>query len=352
MTAQKEFVLLDSQQRLAGGHITLCGHKTASVVKAYREALCGGQMEEAIHWSGELVISGDLWKLWETVFTVTALHYYTHRQMTVYLADRYKRFRRAATGTADIELRNNAVVRSIIAEVSAVVASGDRRFRVTRTPITDDMFSVVSFRTRLKASSRDIGSPFIHDSDPPEAAMCANELAFALKSQRLSDAQFWVEWLLALQRRCAKQKQPCICGERGSPDATLATRTSPALLLWSVLQGIAGDDVVGLTVSAWEELFMVKYTTKVNTSRTMLLLAATYAVCNRDTLVNTAPVPNAKMIPAVVQGLSRIYQRLAKQSKLEYLTDAQLHVKSQTISEPTDDGHLLQLLTPVHPRTE
>lgn len=332
--------------------MTLCGHKTAAVVKAYRDALCGGQIEEAIHWSGELVISGDLWKLWETVFTVAALHYYAHRQMPVYLADRYKRFRRAATGTADIELRNNAVVRSIIAEVSAVMASGDRRFRATRVPITDDMFSVVSFRSRLKAPTRDVGQPFLHATDPPEVVMCANELAYALKTQRLSDAQFWVEWLLALQRRSAKQKQPCICGERGSPDTPPATRTSPALLLWSVLRGIAGDGALGFTVAAWEELFMVRYKTKVNTPRTILLLAATYAVCNRGTLVTTAPVPNAQLVPTVVKGLPRIYQRLAKQSKLECLTDAQAHSKAQTDSGPAGSGHLLQLLTPGRPRPE
>ena len=95
---------------------------------------------------------------------------------------------------------------------------------------------------------------------------------------------------------------------------------------------------------------MVRYKTKVNPQRTMLLLAATYAVCNRDALVTTAPVPNANLVPAVVQGLPRIYQRLAKQSKLECLTDAQARSKAQTDTGPAGAGHLLQLLTPGRPR--
>lgn len=149
--------------------------------------------------------------------------------------------------------------------------------------------------------------------------MCANEFAHALQSAHLSDAQFWAEWLFAWQRRCSKQKTSCDCATRATVGITEKDRTTPALLLWQVLRGVAqGSPILDTTVRAWEELFIVRYSGKVNSCRASLLLAAVYAVCNRSMLIPTLPVSNANLIPSVNRGLPQIYQRLAAQAGLEY----------------------------------
>lgn len=354
------FRLHDPLQRPGGTKETLVGHRTTKVVKAFRDALANGKIEEAVHWSGELVISGSVWPIWEALFGAAAQYYYNHRQMAVYLADRYRRFRQVAIGKADIDLRNVDMVRSIVAETAAVVSAGDRRFRATRNQVADEMFSLDHLRPHMKAPSRDVGRPYIISADPPEAAMCANEFAHALMNSRLSDAQFWAEWLLAWQRRCLKQKTSCDCGARATVGVSEKHRTTPSLLLWQVLRGIAqGNPVLETTVQAWEELFVIRYSGRVNNCRASLLLAAVFAVCNRSTLIPTLPVSNANLIPSIVSGLPQIYQRLAKQAGLEYSANGAKRMQEGTggrlvaqgrreaaagISDPT--GGLFDLFTP------
>ena len=343
-----KFRLVDPSHRQCATKETLVGHRTTKVCKAFRDALAHGKIEEAVHWSGELVISGTVWPIWEGLFGAAAQYYYNHRKMSVYLTDRYRRFKQVAAGKADIELRNVEMVRSIVAETAAVIAAGDRRFKATRTTMADEMFSLDHLRPHMKAPSRDIGRPYILDADPPEAAMCANEFAHALQSSRLSDAQFWAEWLLAWQRRCIKQKTSCACGARSAIGVSEKHRTTPALLLWQVLRGVVhGNNTLDITVSAWEELFMVRYSGRVNGCRAMLLLAAVYAVCNRSTLIPTLPVSNASLMPNVARGLPKIYERLAKQAGLEYREEGRAMQEVQKSEGAAPDGSaLLQLLTP------
>lgn len=319
---QTDFVVLDPQRRPAALKETLAGHKTGQVVKAYREAVSTGLIEEAVHWSGELVLAGNLWPIWETLFNTAALYYYNHRQLPVYLMDRYSRFRGAASGTADIELRNNGMVRSVIAETSAVLAAGARQFKATRTHIDDSDFMLDHLRTRMKAPSRDPARPFLLPEDPPEVCMCANEFAHALQMKNLADAQFWTEWLMAFQKRCAKQKQPCVCGMRGPADAPAKLRTSPALLLWTILRGVCrGRPLIDTTVYSWQQLFMVRYTGVVNSARANLLLAAVVAVCNQTRLITAPPITNAKLVPGILRGVPAIYSRLCETCGLQFVQE-------------------------------
>jgi len=319
---QTDFVVLDPQRRPVALKETLAGHKTGQVVKAYREAVSTGLIEEAVHWSSELVLSGNLWPVWDTLFTTAALYYYNHRQLPVYLADRYGRFRGAATGTADIELRNNGMIRAIIAETSAVLAAGARQFKATRIHVADSDFLLDHLRCRMKAPTRDPARSFLLPDDPPEVAMAANEFAHALQIKNLADAQFWAEWLLAYQNRCAKQKQPCVCGVRGPVAAPDKARTSPPLLLWAILRGVCrGRPLLDTTVNSWERLFMVRFTGIVNGSRANLLLAAVVAVCNHTRLIDARPITNPKLVPGVLRGVPAIYKRLCDTCGLEFVQE-------------------------------
>lgn len=319
---QMNFVVHDPQRRPVVLKETLAGHKTGQVIKAYREAVNTGLIEEAVHWSGELVLSGNLWPIWETLFNSAALYYYNHRQLPVYLNDRYIRFRGAASGTADIELRNNSMIRSVIAETSAVLAAGPRQYKATRTHIDDSDFMLDHLRTRIKAPSRDPARPFLLPEDPPEVCMCANEFAHALQVKNLADAQFWAEWLIAFQKRCVKQKQPCVCGVRGAADAPDKLRTTPTLLLWSILRGICqGRPLIDTTVYAWQQLFMVRYTGSVNSVRANLLLAAVVAVCNQTRLITTPPIGNPKLVPGILRGVPAIYCRLCETCELQFVQE-------------------------------
>jgi hypothetical protein len=361
--ATTSYKLYDPQHRTTGGPRTLVGHRTSRVLKAYKDAIAHGRIEAAVHWSGELVISGNVWPVWEALFAATAMYYYNHQQMAVYLADRYRRFRQVATGTADIDLRNVDMVRSIVAETSAVLASGDRRFKATRTAVAEEMFALDHLRPHMRAPSRDLARPYALDADPPEVLMCANELAHALAHKQLGSAQFWVEWLLEWQRRCIKLKAPCVCGLRGNGNLPEKVRSTPALLLWAVLRGTASvSPRLDTTVAAWEELFGARYTGKVNTTRTLLLLAGVYAVCNRDTLNPSLPITNPALVPSIVRGLPQIYKRLAQQAALEFVAPRTMQEGNRggtqrrggggdggsASTSPGDTVGLLRLISPMH----
>ena len=312
------------------------------------------------------MLSGNLWPVWETLFSTASLYYYNHQQLPIYLADRYSRFRRAAAGNVDIELRNNGMIRSIVAEISAVLAAGVRQFKATRIHLADSDFMLDHLRTRMKAPNRDPARTFLLPEDPPEVCMCANEFAHALQVKNLADARFWAEWLMAFQKRCAKQKQPCVCGVRGSADALAKIRTSPTLLLWTILCGVCqGRPLIDTTIHAWQQLFMVRYSGSVNSSRANLLLAAVTAVCNQTRLITTPPITNPKLVPGILRGLPAIYSRLCSTCELEFVQEGRggVGVRNGGEDEGNSDPHgaggvdgggigMLRLLTPsqMHPK--
>jgi len=317
-----DFVVIDPQRRPVSLKETLAGHKTGQVVKAYREALSTGLIEEAVHWSGELLLSGNLWPVWETLFSTAALYYYNHRELPMYLKDRYIRFRGTASGREDIELRNNDAIRAVIAETSAALAAGTRQFKATRIHIDDSDYVLDHLRMRMKAPTRDPARPFLLPEDPPEVCICANEFTYALQVKNLADAQFWAEWLIAFQKRCTKQKTPCVCGVRGPADAPAKLRTSPALLLWSILRGVCrGRPLIDTTVYSWQQLFMVRYTGAVNSVRANLLLAAVVSVCNQTRLITAPPISNPKLVPGVLRGVPAIYHRLCETCGLQFVQE-------------------------------
>jgi hypothetical protein len=69
-------------------------------------------------------------------------------------------------------------------------------------------------------------------------------------------------------------------------------------------------------VACWQKIFMIKFTTKVNPTRSLLLHAAVFAVCNRDRLVLTKPLSITNLIPKVMDGLPLIYERICAQCEL------------------------------------
>ena len=210
------------------------------------------------------------------------------------------------------------MVRSIIAEVVSVLASGDGRYKATRHSVADEMFNLTHLKPHLKATSRDPGRPYVKEDDPAEAAICANELAYALATKNLTQAHFWTEWLLAWQRRCVKHKLSSQCASRKLEGGPTKQTTTPPLLLWTVLAGEAAKHTRQLVtlVACWQRLFMVRFTTKVNPCRSLLLHAAVFAVCNRDGLVQTKPLSITTLIPKVMEGLPLIYERICSQCEL------------------------------------
>ena len=316
--ASKTFLITDAQQRRVASRVTFANHKIATVVKQLRESMAQGKIEASVHWSGELLVGGNVWNIWESIFIVLGSYFYTHAHTASYVLDRYDRFRKEANGLADIKLRDSPLVRSIIAEVVAVLASGDGRYKATRHTVADEMFNLTHLKPHLKAASRDPGRPYVKEEDPAEAAICANELAYALATKNLTQAHFWTEWLLAWQRRCAKHKLSSQCAARKLEGGPTKHTTTPPLLLWTVLAGEAAKHTRQLVtlVGCWQRLFMVRFTTKVNPCRSLLLHAAVFAVCNRDRLVQTKPLAVTNLIPKVMEGLPLIYERICSQSGL------------------------------------
>lgn len=312
------FIIGDAQERKVASKVTFANHKIATVVKQLRDSMVQGKIEASVHWSAELLVGGNVWNIWESIFFVLGSYYYTHAHTSSYVYDRYERFKKEANGQADINLRDSPLVRSIIAEVVSVLASGDKRYKATRQSVADEMFNLTHLKPHLKATSRDPGRPYIKEDDPPEAAICANELAYALSTKNLTQAHFWTEWLLTWQRRCVKHKISSQCATRKLEGAHAKHTTTPPLLLWAVLAGEASKSTRQLVtiVACWQKLFMIKFTTKVNPTRSLLLHAAVFAVCNRDRLVLTKPLSITNLIPKVMDGLPLIYERICTQCQL------------------------------------
>jgi hypothetical protein len=221
---------------------TFSGFKKTEVRSELIQSLLQGRVENACYWIAELVCCGSYVEIWDILFGFVGKYVSIHRPLILpYLEKRFNLFKRTCHEMASLdsllELRNNATIRGLFAEIVSVFCLVEKRASIEEIRI-DNVGNLVN---RLKADRPDyiMELGILKPEDPKELVIGLNELAYHLMvSRSAGSCFFWIEWIIEFIDICRKRGEPLFCYPR-IEITDKKWMKDPNLLVLEVLQEVA-----------------------------------------------------------------------------------------------------------------
>lgn len=307
-----DYVIEDVRDASFFKKTTFSKYELGAVKKELLKSLVEGKLEPCCHWSTELVCSGHFMELWELVFVFFGKHVHVgNPKLPIYLELRLRTFVQAARAEEDeLNLRNNLVVRKLVAEMMCVLALSPKRHGLEQVKVRKQELELLNLHDRFKAPGITFAGKAFKPGDPKELFVPLNEFAYALQSNRNVDACYWLEWMMEFEGvkktlRCAPREY--VQGKKTSTDFVW--------MFWDVMmaqlkkKGLVEEKVGAATLS----LFCMHYTTAA-CERRRFLLYFTVALCCEPVAMDVDIVPDKKIIEAVFPKCSLMYKDVLRHS--------------------------------------
>ena len=283
---------------------TFSGHLRTHVYKVLDETVKLGHADYACYWSLELLCSGIIHSMWQTLFE-SAAHHINRAAPNVflYLLHNYEKFapyEGQYSLLAMCDIRNNSDVRTLICETAASLAL----CRKHKLPILPRIkpehdFQQITLQENLKSPSASYGRHLVRPEDPVELYIPFNELVYCLKpeSRDSTKAFYWVSWILAYSSQYKKQnKQLLVCAYRQNPYIDDKFGRYVVWLLWDAVLDAAKRSPQSGTlapyIDALYKFHCLRWNSTTLKSRLCFLTTAILFICESTTLDIHYSVPN------------------------------------------------------------
>jgi len=266
---------------------TFSGYKKTAVRDELVEGLRQGKVENACHWTAELVCSGCFVELWDLLYWFVGKYLSVRQPLIICYMERRLSVFRTVVGEVGklyesvLELRNNQVVRQLFTEMVCVIALAEKRPGTEEIRLKEE--GLLDLTTRLKADRPDyvVEMGILRDEDPKELVIGLNELVYHLRRTGSAlNACFWIEWILGYVELCRKRGEPLFCQLRTElTDVDKKWWKDPVWLIWEALQEVAvqhGGVEAGRVVGSLRSLFRSRFQGPGTTKRRKPMLV--YAV--------------------------------------------------------------------------
>lgn len=304
--------------------ITFSLYKRSSVNKSLIESIFKGNIEEANYWGAELVCCGCLVELWEIVLESIGRYIYTaNAKLPVLVMKCFNDFRMIASGNEDqLGLRNNLKVRTIFAEVISLLCLSRKKSKIEYVKIDEIQdFDLLKLSSKMKAPNTDFAKGVVQNEDPSEVFVAVNEMSFNL-SQPIRNsmlANYWIEWILAFERKCKQRKEHCQCKRRDFAPQADNSGKDISFLIWDVIlkETKRRDNKALVTIiENLLDLFKIRFSAGVKRKRRHLLYFAVALLCEPLDL-SVPAIGDELIVKTVVKNIGLVYAQV-KQSEVAY----------------------------------
>jgi hypothetical protein len=304
-----EYEIEDARDASFFKKTTFSKYELGAVKKELLKSLVEGKLEASCHWSTELVCSGHFVELWELVFAFFGKYVHVgNPKLPIYLELRLKTFVQAAQAEAvELNLRNQLLVRKLVAEMMCVLALSPKRHGCEAIKVRREELDLSNLHDRLKAPDVTFARKAFRAGDPKELFVPLNELAFALHSNRSVDACYWLEWIMAFDN--AKKTIRCVARDYVPKKAG----TDLIWMFWDAVlaevkkKGAVMEKIADSTLS----LFCIHYTGAA-CERRRFLMYYVVALCCEPVDTEVEIVPDKKIIEAVFPKCSLMYKDILR----------------------------------------
>jgi hypothetical protein len=299
--------------------ISFSGYKKTEVKNQFVENMLKGKIEPACHWSAELICSGHLGDVWDSIFYYVGKYIHIgNPKIAIYLEKRYNVFRNIMNQghfTSELQLRNNDTIRRMFAEIITIVSQSPKKASFESIKIKrEEEFDITQMTDRLKAPSITFAEPIIHKDDPKELLISINEFAYHIGGDKpnMMLACYWVEWIIEFELICRKRREPCICKRRNISVET-KYQCDVIWIIWDALTHYANKrgGLIETVMNSLQILFAAKYTIGTPKKRKYLLYFAV-ELLTEHVPTNVDIVANKEILTVVTSKIDIVYKNIKK----------------------------------------
>lgn len=276
---------------------TIGGYPRGKVSSAIDKCITQQKIEEAIHWTFQLLASGAVDSLWDKLVGIAAKNvniYNPHLPEWLFQKsiawhsitsnDRYKK-------DNILNLRNHPSIRNMLTELLVITSLSKPRKLETLPKIDKTDFVVSNFNAKLECTDMALSHHIFKDDDPKEVRVASNEIAFHLLGGNIVRALYWLNWILTWETLNIKKYTKFECNIRGgaffeSKNIIPAKCNRNVIwLIWSIVENMknrkfpSSSNIEVAMRSLWE-LFIMKYTPGSRNRRIIFLIWAMSYLCN------------------------------------------------------------------------
>jgi hypothetical protein len=295
---------------------TFSGHLRNHVYKVLDENVKLGHADYACYWTLELLCSGLVHSLWQTLFEASAHHINRAApNVFLYLVRMYEKFAPIEgqySVLAMTDMRNNMEVRNLVCEVAASLAML-RKNKLPPLPTIkpEHDFNTLTINENLKAPSSNYARHLVKNDDPLDLYVPVNELVYCLRPETrdMTRALYWVAWILKFSSVYKKTNKVNLdCSFRINSFIDQAHARHAVWLLWNiVIDAVRSSPQSGVLmpyIDALYKLHCLRWTPTVLKNRICFLTTAIMFICESNTLDIHYPVPqNIMVVKSLIENI-------------------------------------------------
>ena len=280
--------------------ITFSKYQKTSVKKEWMNSMIKSNVESSCYWTTELICSGLFADIWELILLFYAKYIHCgNPKIPAYLDMRFDTFKKEATLTDELQLRNNLVIRQIFVEIVCILCKSPRKHSYDAIDIGKDTSLV---KSKLIAPTIEYNKAFL-TSDPKELFIPMNEFGYTLHTKNCVGACYWIEWVILYL-----SKHKCVAVER---DYCAKCKTDGIWLVWATLYAYAPTPLAKKIMESLIHLFSIAYTPSVKDKRRFLLYYAVSLCCDEISMT-TDLIQDKKMIEQAYEKCWLMYKDIRK----------------------------------------
>jgi hypothetical protein len=295
---------------------TFSGHLRTHVYKVLDENIKLGHADYSCFWALELMCSGLVHSMWQTLFESAAKHINRGAPNSfLYLVRMYEKFAPYESQYSVLEMtniRNNQDVRTLICEVAASIAL----CRKNKLPVFPKIkpehdFQQITIQENLKSPSANYARHLTKKDDPLDIYIPYNEFVYSLRPETRDTlkALYWASWILKYASRFKKaNKKEYSCTFRQNVYVEDKHCSHIIWILWeAVLDASNKSPQSGMLRQYIESLYKLhclRWTPTSLKSRICFLVVAIQFICESTTLDIHYSVPHdLSVVHGVVENI-------------------------------------------------
>jgi hypothetical protein len=322
-----------SQSEFKG--IAFSGYRLCEVTTELIKSLLNTKVEDACYWSAELICSGHLKELWNSIITYYSKHINTtNPKLSVYLHTRFNNFITILSndcGSTTLLLRNNCGMRTLVSEIMCVLCESKHGLTLTDIRISVDEFECMHIKDKLRAPNVSyLENVFFPEDDPTELFIAVNELCFQLSPDTTGGvytACYWIEWIMEYYKYCKSKNQKCNCMRRINMPVDTQYQLECIWLIWAAIKYYVDkkeDRVLSKIIDSLLGLYCIGYTGVAiyNKRKYLIYCAVNYLFCPASCTTEMISENTKNILPSVKANINKIYMQIKKNEqspKTDYL---------------------------------
>jgi hypothetical protein len=298
--------------------ITLSNYKKTDVKNALIDSMMREKIENACHWSAELICSGHFSEVWEMILLFFSKNIYLgNPKIPLYLKRRYQLFRGVMNNKLfvnEMELRNSDIIRKLFAEIICILTFSKKKNSFEYMKIDrEEEFDMTKNGDRMKAPTLEYANKVMKPEDPKELSIAINELIYSLSVKDNKYSCYWVDWVIEFDTICRTRKEPCLCFKRDEYPVEKKFKKDIIWLVWESIIHQSEDysEFMRETIQALFELFCIKYTSSTGKKRRYILYYA-ISVLIEPFDINIPLIEDKVLVEFYKDKINEVYKQIKK----------------------------------------